>query len=133
MAVTIGSLTMKYDDFLLRFLDDGDSDQLYVFSDLTEKPGWAGFNTGNGDGARLADYSLATFAAADLSNFSGTVFDTFVFGPNHSLDRDWWVQGHVRKIVRVPEPGALTMFGLGLTALAIAKRFRRRKKAVAPA
>lgn len=122
MAITVGSLTTKYDDFLLRFLDDGDSDQLYLLTNLTETPGWAGFNTGNGNGTRLADYSLATFAAANLSSFSGTVFDTFVFGPDYSLDRDWWLQGHVRKIVRVPEPGVLTMFCLGLAALGVMRR-----------
>jgi hypothetical protein len=130
LEIRIGKVIMKYDHFTLTFFDDGDCDQIFLSAEQSAGAGRAGFNTHNCSGlpARLPDYSLTSFAKSDMKAWRGTTFDTFAFGPDRDrVNRDWALQGAVTGVTRVPEPGTLSMLGLGVAGLMAARCLRRRR------
>lgn len=60
---------------------------------------------------RMPDYSLETFAANEGGLFASSGFPVAAWGPDHS---DWFVQGHVRSITRIPEPSMVQLLAAAL-------------------
>lgn len=116
LVVTIGKLRLSYDQVHLNIFQDEPGCEILTISAREPR---TGFNT-YGCGSGLTDLSLASLAKADLTAYSGTIFDTFVFGPNHTNpDFDWGLQGGVTSIVRVPEPSSLALFATALSLLGL--------------
>ena len=74
-----------------------------------------------GAGHPVADYLLT-------ENFSGGTFDMYGVhgcGSTFADPQVCWISGTIDSLTRVPEPGTLAIFGLGIAGLTLARRRRQ--------
>jgi hypothetical protein len=121
LSVTVGQLTYTYPIFSL-FINSTVCDEIYIMSGASASFEGTVFNTNNCfDKPTLPDHSLSSFVAYDMSNFFGTSFDSFTSNAARGrADQSWFLAGHVRRVVRVPEPQSLLLAAIGLSLLGFA-------------
>ena len=141
MSVTVGGLTIFYTDFALvlspNLVSGGtDCEGLALFSVGPQGPIEHGslFQMSDcGSAKTLADDSLGTFAASDLSAFHSVTVESIVNSPHEiplgsgstELVPDWNISAKSYAVERVPEPDALVLLALsfaGIGAFALGRR-----------